>query len=315
VGIRTVAKPGAADAAILALPNGKFAAVKVDGNSKVCQLDPYVGAASVLAECCRNVTAVGAEPVAFLDHCQFGDPNNAEIFGAFSLTVKGLADFARAINMPCVGGKVSFYNEDDEKARAIKSTPVVTVLGLIEKAEHITTMSFKHESESIIAVGDTKAEFCGSEYFNLLGLDGGAPPELHFDLEVRTQRAVLELIRKGAVKACHDCSNGGLAVALSEMAVKGEIGAEIDLRHLSENSRDDELLFSESNSRFILTTQTPSAVVQHLADYRVSAAEIGTVAGRELNLVLPNHTLRFDLEELRDAYCTSLGRILEPWQK
>ena len=315
VGIRTVAKPGAADAAILALPNGKFAAVKVDGNSKVCQLDPYVGAASVLAECCRNVTAVGAEPVAFLDHCQFGDPNNAEIFGAFSLTVKGLADFARAINMPCVGGKVSFYNEDDEKARAIKSTPVVTVLGLIEKAEHITTMSFKHESESIIAVGDTKAEFCGSEYFNLLGLDGGAPPELHFDLEVRTQRAVLELIRKGAVKACHDCSNGGLAVALSEMAVKGEIGAEIDLRHLSKNSRDDELLFSESNSRFILTTQTPSAVVQHLADYRVSAAEIGNVAGRELNLILPNHALRFDLEELRDAYCTSLGRILEPWQK
>jgi len=315
VGIRTIGKPGAADAAILALPNGKFAAVKVDGNSKVCHLDPYIGAASVLAECCRNVTAVGAEPAAFLDHCQFGDPNDPDIFGAFSLTVKGLADFAKTINVPCVGGKVSFYNEDAITNRAIKSTPVITVLGLIEKTEHITTMSFKQQGESIIAVGSTKAEFSGSEYFNLLHLDGGHPPQLHFDLEVRTQRTILELIRKGAVKACHDCSNGGLAVALSEMAIKGEIGAEIDLRHLSSSSRDDELLFSESNSRFILTTETPRAVLQHLTDNHIPGVELGKVTGHELNLVLPNHTIRLDLEVLQDAYCTSLGRILEPWQK
>ena len=133
VGIRTVAKPGEADASVLKLPNGKCAAIKVDGNARFCDLDPYVGAACVLAECCRNVVAVGAEPIAFLDHCQFGDPNNEEIFWAFARAVQGIADFARVASLPCVGGKVSFYNQDEEAGTAIKSSPVVTVLGLVEK--------------------------------------------------------------------------------------------------------------------------------------------------------------------------------------
>jgi phosphoribosylformylglycinamidine synthase len=315
VGIRTVVKPGTADAAVLALPGGQFVALKMDGNSKACDLDPYVGSAGVLAECCRNVTATGAEPIAFLDHCQFGDPNNDSVFGTFSLSVKGLADFARAINIPCVGGKVSFYNEDEGSGRAIKPTPVVTVAGLIEKREHITTMSFKDDDEAIVIVGETKAELAGSEYLNLLGVESPASPELKFGQEVKTQRTVLQLIRDGTVTACHDCSKGGLAVALSEMAIVDGIGADVDLRGLTENLRNEEVLFSESHSRFVLTTRTPSRVVEKLKANGVPSAMVGQVGASSLNLVLPNHTLHCDLSKLRDAYCNSLEKILEPWQK
>ena len=145
VGIRTVVKPGTADAAVLRLPNGKFVAIKVDGNSRYCDLDPYVGAASVLAECSRNIVAVGAKPVGMLDHCQFGNPDDEEVFGAFANAVKGIADFAKVLRLPCVGGKVSFYNEDEKTGKAIKSSPVITVVGIVEKPEHVTTLDFKHE--------------------------------------------------------------------------------------------------------------------------------------------------------------------------
>jgi phosphoribosylformylglycinamidine synthase II len=314
VGIRTILKPGAADAAVLELPNGKFVAVKVDGNSRLCQLDAYLGAASVLAEACRNIIAVGAEPLAFLDHCQFGDPNDEQIYGAFSLTVKGLADFARKVNIPCVGGKVSFYNQDDVSGRPIKSSPVVAVTGLIEKGENITTMSFKSTGESIILVGHTEPELGGSEYCNLLGQDYGPPPKLDFDLELRTLSAVLQLIREGGITACHDCSKGGLAVALSEMAISGNRGADVDLRFLS-SLQDDEILFSEANSRFILTSSSPSQVIQKLRDNKVQAYPLGKVGGTEISFTLPARSLRYDLKELRTAFCDSLGMMMEPWQK
>jgi len=316
VGIRTVAKPGDADAAVMKLPNGKLAAIKVDGNSRFCDLDPYVGAASVLAECCRNIVAVGAEPVAFLDHCQFGDPNDEEIFWAFSMAVKGIADFGRALSLPCVGGKVSFYNQDEETGKAIRSSPVITVLGLLEKAEHITKIGFRKDGETIIVVGETKRELGGSEYHRMLRLIGNAPPALDFQLESRTQRVVLECIRRGLVTACHDCSKGGLGVALAEMAIDGCKGASIDLRNApGDEMSDDELLFSESNSRFILTTNNPAQVLETFSSHRVPAAIAGTVGSASLRLTLRSSKLECKVDALRAAYANSLQEILEPWQK
>lgn len=315
VGIRTVVKPGSADAAVLRLPNGKFAAIKVDGNSRISDLDPYVGAASVLAECCRNIVAVGAEPIAFLDHCQFGDPNDEQIFWAFSSAVKGMADLARVISLPCIGGKVSFYNQDEETGKAIKSSPVVTVLGLIEKLEHVTKMGFRQNGEAIIIVGKTRRECGGSEYYRLVGASDGSPPALDFELEKRTQRGVLSCIRGGLVTSCHDCSTGGLGVALAEMAIAGEKGATVDLKAIpADGIRDDELLFSESNSRFILTTSNPSAVIDTLSRYNVPAAFAGTVGGNSLTLATRNNILDCKLETLEAVYLNSLPEILEPWQ-
>ncbi len=316
VGIRTVAKPGEADASVLKLPNGKYAAIKVDGNARFCDLDPYVGAASVLAECCRNVVAAGAEPVAFLDHCQFGDPNNEEIFWAFSRAVEGMADFAKAYPLPCVGGKVSFYNQDEETGKAVKSSPVVTVLGLIERPEHTAKIPFTKDGEGVVVVGATKPELGGSEYYRTLGLDGNAPPALDFEDEVRTHRAMLDCIRRGLVTACHDVSKGGLGVALAEMSIAGGKGATIDCTTLpAENMRDDELLFSETNSRFVLTTTQPAQILQALSNANIPAAGAGSVGGNSLQLTLRSGNLHCRLGSLRAAYMNSLQEILEPWQK
>lgn len=317
VGIGTVAKPGHADAAVMKLPNGKFAAIKVDGNSRLCDLDPYIGGASVLAECCRNIVAVGAEPVAMLDHCQFGDPNDAEIFWAFSMAVSGMADFSRAISLPCIGGKVSFYNQDEQTGKAIKSSPVVSVLGLIDKFEHVTTMDFKEDGESLIVIGKTRPELGGSEYYHMLGFEGASPPDLDFQLERKTQTAVLECIRQGGlITACHDCSKGGLGVALAEMSLAGAKGASIDLGLVPRDEvRHDELLFSESNSRFLLTTRSPAEVLEMLSKNTIPAAVAGTVGGDSLNLKLRTLSLHYALDELRTATVISLQEILEPWQK
>lgn len=316
VGIGTIAKPGEADAAALKLPNGKYAAVKVDGNARFCDLDPYVGAASVLAECCRNIVAVGAEPVAFLDHCQFGDPNDEEIFWAFSRAVEGIADFARGYPLPCVGGKVSFYNQEEQNRRAIKSSPVISVLGLIEKPSHLTKMGFRDDGEVVIIVGETKPELGGSEYYHTLGCVGKEPPSLDFELEVRTQRSVLECIRDGLVTACHDVSKGGLGVALAEMAIAGGRGASVDCAPLyAEKMHSDELLFSETNSRFIITTKNLSQVSETLSTANVPAIVAGTVGGNSLHFGLGHSLLDFSLETLREAYMDSLKGILEPWQK
>jgi phosphoribosylformylglycinamidine synthase II len=316
VGVRTVAKPGQADAAVLRLPNGQFAAFKVDGNALFSELDPYVGGASVLAECCRNIISVGAEPLAMLDHCQFGDPNDEEIFWAFSMVVKGIADFAKALSLPCVGGKVSFYNQDEVTGKAIKPSPVLAVLGLIEKPEHVTKMAFRSDDETVIVAGETKRELGGSEYYRLMGVSGVSPPTLNFELEKRTQAAVLDCIRSGFVVSCHDCSKGGLGIALAEMAIAGSRGASLDLTTLaSAQMRDDELLFSESNSRFILTTTRPKQVLEILAERQVPSTIIGTVGGDSLHLVLRECEIRCDLSAMQDAYMNSLQRVLEPWQK
>ena len=317
VGIRTVAKPGTADAAVLKLPNGKLAAIKVDGNSRFCNLDPYVGAASVLAECCRNVVAVGAEPIAFLDHCQFGDPNDEEIFWAFSMAIKGIADFARSLALPCVGGKVSFYNQDEETRKAINSSPVITVVGLVDKAEHVTKIGFKNNRETIIVVGETKQELGGSEYYSARGLNGNVPPAIDFQLEERTQKAVLECIRQGLVSACHDCSKGGLGIGLAEMAIQSSKGASIDLRKAPSGSgvSDEGLLFSESNSRFILTSNNPEQALEALSSRKVPAAAVGTVEGASLRIKLNSTKLEFQVDALKIGYLNSLREILEPWQK
>jgi len=316
VGIRTIAKPGESDAAVLRLPNGKFAAVKVDGNARFCDMDPYVGGASVLAEACRNIVAVGAEPIAFLDHCQFGDPNDERIFGAFSMTVKGIADFANVLSLPCVGGKVSFYNQDEVTKKAIKSSPVISVLGLVEKPEHITKLGFKQDEEAIFAVGKTKRELGGSEYYHLLDGTGNGPPSLNFELEKRTQAAVLDCIKSQLVTACHDCSKGGLGVSLAEMVIAGEKGATIDLRNLpAEKMREDETLFSESNSRFILTSNKTNLVKEKFADNRIPFAVIGKVGGDSLKFTSRAVMFNLSLTAIREAYSTALERILEPWPR
>jgi phosphoribosylformylglycinamidine synthase len=310
VGIRTILRPGEGDAAVLRLPNEKFIALKADCNSLHCYLDPYWGAASNVAEACRNVACVGARPVAMLDHCQFGDPGKEEVFWCFKESVRGIAHACKAFGIPCIGGKVSFYNEDS-RGRAIKPTPLVMVIGLIEKAKQITQAAFR--KGEIAVVGKTKAEFGGSEYLKRIhSLIKGRIPKLDLKLERRTFEAVLKAIRLGLIKACHDCSRGGLAIALAEMCVLGNKGARIDLNSIPRDGKlaTHELLFSESNSRFIICTQKGESLKELFEKGGIPFSLVGKVEGKEL-IFEGKERISCNLDKLRDAYLNSIPRLME----
>jgi phosphoribosylformylglycinamidine synthase len=252
VGIRTVVKPGG-DASVLRLDNGKFLSAKIDGNPKQCYINPREGAIGCFEEACRNVVCTGAKPIGMLDHLQFGNPKDPEIFWTFLESLKGLTDFAKYFEIPCVGGKVSLYNETP--AGSIKPTPVIGVLGLVDK-KPLVPQKIK-ESDYLVILGDTKDEMGGSEYFEYIHkFIGGRCPSVDFAESKKNMKAVLDSIENQFVKSVHDCSKGGLAVAVSELCMTNQIGCNISLEKIpGENLDVDRTLFSESHSRYLMTVK------------------------------------------------------------
>ena len=251
VGIRTVIKPGG-DASVLRLDNGKFLSFKIDGNPKHCYINPREGAIGCFEEACRNVVCTGAHPIGMLDHLQFGNPKDPEIFWTFLESLKGLTDFANYFKIPCVGGKVSLYNETP--SGSIKPTPIIGVLGLIDKTPLIPQKMM--EDDLLIVVGNTKNEMGGSEYFEYIHkFIGGKCPVVDFDESKKNMESVLKAIESQLVKSAHDCSKGGLAVAISEMCMKHQIGCKVKLEKVpGEKTHVDRVLFSESHSRYLLVS-------------------------------------------------------------
>ncbi len=252
VGIRTVIKPGA-DASVLRLDNGKFLSVKIDGNPKHCYINPREGAIGCFEEACRNVVCTGAKPIGMLDHLQFGNPKDPEIFWTFLESLKGLTDFAKDFDIPCVGGKVSLYNETP--LGSIKPTPVIGVLGLIDKHPQISQKI--SVDDCLVIVGDTKNELGGSEYFEYIHkFIGDKCPVVTFDESKKNMQSILEIIENKLVKSVHDCSKGGLAVAISELCMTNNIGCSVFLNKVpGESLPVDKILFSESHSRYLLSVE------------------------------------------------------------
>ncbi len=250
VGIRTVIKPGH-DASVLRLDNGKFLSIKIDGNPKQCYINPREGAIGCFEEACRNVVCTGAKPIGMLDHLQFGNPKDPEIFWTFLESLKGLTDFAKEFNIPCVGGKVSLYNETP--FGSIKPTPVIGVLGLIDKKP--LKIQKINSGDSLIIIGTTKDELGGSEYFEYIHkFIGGMCPTVDFSESKKNMTAVLEIIENDFVKSVHDCSKGGLAIAISELCMTNKIGCNVSLEKVPGEKLDsDKILFSESHSRYLIT--------------------------------------------------------------
>ncbi len=316
VGLRTIIKPGDGDSAVLRLPNGRSLAVTTDGNSKQCYLDPYWGTVGVLSESCANLIATGAEPVAIVDHLQFGDPRSPEVYWAFKETVRAIADYLKTLRIPCIGGKVSFYNEDETTKSAIKPSPVIAAIGLRERKTPRISQAFQDEGDDIIIVGPTSADMGGSEYYeHVHSLVGGRVPRVNLKTEKTLQRAVLKTIRTGLVKAAHDVSKGGLAVALAEMAVQGGKGFSVEVNKVPGNvTRTDYLLFSESRSRFILETspKNTSRILRGLRAAKVRAATIGKVQGETLQFNSKEHQLiTLPLPTARDAWSNAIPRAME----
>ncbi len=315
VGVRTVLKPGQAGAAVLRLDNGKLLAVTVDGNPKHCYLDPYNGAAGVLAEACRNIVSVGGEPVAMVDHCQFGDPGNPEVFWTFSEAVKGMADYCRAVSLPCIGGKVSFYNEDVSTRTAIKPSPIVSVVGLIEDATYVRRVMPRSDGDFVIVLGVTKAEMGGSEYYEYIhSLTGGVVPRVDFEVERKIREIVLEAIRSGFVDSVNDCSEGGLAVSLAETCILSGKGLEADVEKVSSTcNRVDDVLFSESHGRMILTTSKDRVdkVLNLASSFGVLCSVIGTVKKEKFVIKREGReVISLPVEDIRKAWSKSIPRCM-----
>ena len=211
----TVVRPGS-DAAVFHLREAnKFLAATTDCNSLYCRLDPREGGRIAVAEAARNLTCSGAVPLAVTDNLNFGNPYKPENFWQLREAVEGLAEACRAFATPVIGGNVSLYNESP--AGVVDPTPTVAMVGLIEREEWITTQFFKAAGDVVILLGDFGDEMGGSHFLKVVhGRKAGRPPRLDFEREVAVQNALRDLIRAGWVRSAHDCSEGGLAVALAE---------------------------------------------------------------------------------------------------
>ncbi len=316
VGIRTIVKPGQADSAILRLPNKRGLALTTGGNSKQCYVDSYWGTVGVVSEAFCNLVAVGAEPVAVVDHLQFGDPGNPEVYWTFKEAIRAIANYLNAVGVPCVGGKVSFYNEDSMNHRAIKPSPVIAAIGLVESKTPKVLQALSREGDDLIVVGNTSDEMGGSEYYeHIHKLTGGAVPRVNLKKEKTLLRALLRTLRRGGVESLHDISKGGLAVALAEMSVQAHKGVTVDIDTVpNKTSRMDNLLFSESRSRFVLETKPKNSarIVNSFKRLGIPSAKVGTVTDNGIEFLSKGQVIiTIPLDEASRAWSEAIPRAME----
>ena len=310
VGIRTVVKPGA-DASVLRLDNGKYLSAKIDGNPKQCYINPREGAIGCFEEACRNVVCTGAKPIGMLDHLQFGNPNDPEIFWTFLESLKGLTDFAKSFEIPCVGGKVSLYNETPKGS--IKPTPVIGVIGLIDKKPSVPQKIFK--GDCLLIIGDTKDELGGSEYFEYVHkFVGGKCPSVNFADSKKNMTSVLDIIDKNLIKLAHDCSKGGLAIAVSEICMTNQIGCNVSLDKVPGEKLDvDRILFSESHSRYLISfnNENLSKIQSILNENNVSFAQIGQFGGNKIQFDNGSKSvIDLDVEKAHETWLHALPNLV-----
>ena len=305
----TLVGPGSDAAVVRVKGTRKALALKTDGNGRYCWLDPYEGARLAVAEACRNVVAAGATPIGATDCLNFGNPEKPEIMGQFALTVRGMGDACRALSVPITGGNVSFYNETD--GRAIYPTPVIGVVGLIEDAARALTNAFKEEGEAVYLLGDTAEDLGGGELVKVVhGKVAGRPPRLDLGAEGRLHALVLEAAGAGWLRSAHDCSDGGVAVALAECALGAEGPGPGGRFDLPGTLRPDILLFSETPSRMLVTTREEARLRAAAHRHRVPCHRLGIVGGDRLT-VTSGHRELVDLDMARlHAAWMSLERLL-----
>ena len=312
VGIRTVVKPGF-DASVLRLDNGKFLSAKIDGNPKHCYLDPRHGAIGCFEEACRNVVCTGANPIGMVDHLQFGNPEDPEIFWTFMESLEGLTEYAKFLRIPCVGGKVSFYNETP--SGPIKPTPLIGVLGIIDKTPFLPVSPIN--GDYLIIIGKTNDELGGSEYFEYIHkFIGGICPSVDFKDSKINMLAVLSLIKNKLVKSVHDCSKGGFAIAVSELSIFGNIGCDIDINKMPsvKNLSSEKKLFSESHSRYLLVIDQKNIirVKQFLSKKKISFAVLGKFSGDQINITYKSKNLvKIIVDILQKRYFNGLEDLLK----
>jgi phosphoribosylformylglycinamidine synthase len=303
----------------------KLVAISVDCNGVYVYLDPYEGGKAAVAEACRNLACSGAVPLGATDNLNMANPHKPELFWQMKESVRGLADGCRAFNAPVTGGNCSLYNQSPNGP--IDPTPTVAVVGIVEKPEHITTQWFKDEGDAIILLGqpvditDPLQGLGGSAYLQVIhGRKTGSPPRCDLEKEKELHLALRALIHSGVIKSAHDCSDGGLAVALAESCISQLIaretprliGAEIDLSAIKD-VRLDALLFGETQSRIVISVSALHAgkVLAQAKILGVPAAMIGKVGGDSLQIKAGEQNVAANLAELHDLWWNSIARAMK----
>lgn len=302
----TVVLPGSDAAVIRIKGTAKGVAMTVNCNSRYCYIDPSLGGQIAVAENARNIVCSGAKPLAVTDCLNFGNPEKPEIMWQFAEAVKGIAEACKSFDTPVVSGNVSLYNET--KGEAIYPTPTVAMVGLIENINLHCTQWFKNSGDWIVLLGNNKDELGGSEYLKIVhGLVKGPLPKLDVDLETAVQKTCLEAIKAGIVQSAHDCSEGGLSVALAECCISGEkpVGAIIELDNYG--IRKDSLLFGESQSRIVVSVRKIHLEkLEELAcNNGVPLEVIGEVGGEHL---LIDDKINLNIEELFAAWSAAIEK-------
>jgi phosphoribosylformylglycinamidine synthase II len=323
----TVVPPGSDAAVFRVRAANKILAATTDCNSLYCRLDPREGGRIAVAEAARNLTCSGAMPLAVTDNLNFGNPYKPENFWQLREAVEGVAETCRAFGTPVVGGNVSLYNESP--AGVVDPTPTIAMVGLIEKEEHITTQFFKAAGDAIILVGEIGDEMGGTHFLKVChGRKVGLPPRLDVKRELAVQNSVRELIRAGLVKSAHDCSEGGLAVALAECCFNpaGRLGAEVNCSRRpaggagsggtatssASHSEAATVLFNESQSRIVISVAENRAAtaLDLLEKSGVPALRLGVVGSEFLSIEIGRESFRWSVAELFDDWYYSIERSL-----
>ena len=325
----TIVKPGSDAAVFFVRYANKILAATTDCNSTYCALDPREGGKIAVAEAARNLTCSGARPLAITDCLNFGNPYKPENFWQLREAVEGIAEACRAFGTPITGGNVSLYNESP--TGVVDPTPTIAMVGLIDDEKHITTQWFKDEGDVIILIGNIGSELGGSQFLKVChGRKEGPPPHVDLNLELKVQSVLRDLIRRGLVKSAHDCSEGGLAVALTESCFNPEklFGAEIDCsrRPVGDAKRKDKTsqrhashseaataLFNELQSRIIISVapENLDKAESILRERAVPFQQLGKVEGDQLRIQVEDKKFAWPVADLFDDWWNSIRGVVE----
>ena len=315
----TVEGPGAGDAGVIRIKGSQRGlAMALDGNGRWCYLDPRLGAMHAVAEACRNVACAGATPIGATNCLNFGNPEKPHIMWQFSQTIDGITKACEELEVPITGGNVSFYNET--LGEGIYPTPVLGIVGILEDVHKTAKMEFREAGRTIVLlratepgdITDVESEFGSSEYAKeVLGAVWGYPPELDLEREAALQKALIEMIQAGLVESAHDCSSGGLAVALTEPAFPKGIGLRVEFA--SNGLPAEFALFGEDASRVVIACDPAvlSRIKEIAGKYELSADVIGETVPGHVEIKLDGQmVVSASVDDLRDVYESALEKAL-----
>ncbi len=303
----TLAGPGSGAAVVKIADHDKAIAITADCNSRYIYLDPEVGGQIAVAEAARNLVVSGARPLGLTDGLNYGNPTNEEVFWQMKKSIEGVSEACRVLDVPVISGNVSMYNQSE--GEPIFPTPIIGMVGLFESTDHVTPNAFQQAGDAVFLLGETEAEFAGSELQNIIENSyRGQAPKLDLQTEKTRQTALLKAIQAGIIASAEDVAEGGLAVALAESVIRANgVGADIQVTEEATTG-----LFSETQSRFLLTVKAEN--VGAFEKLQTGAKKIGVVTNDETLTIKGKDNsilIKEQVDQLRKLWSESIAQLLK----